>query len=184
MRKFLSLLSIGFLIFSFSLSGCKEDEETYSFTYDGKSYEISKAYFSAEEAIAKVAPSLQNVFLCPSTITYNTTTEFFEGKGDIVWLMFYSEESYLAPGSYLYANDDMFGVLVKNFDSESEIDPTFYEIHPEGPGSVDVTKSGDTYEFDFSFNLESNKIVKGKYKGTMTEIQFMPDKSTGKFLPE
>lgn len=119
-----------------------------------------------------------DIILVSSSIDFDSET----GVGDFAYFELFSESATeLKPGTYTFNetyqaytfDEGNFGI---DFNIDSEENQDTGEM---SNGSVEISKSGDTYTIEFS-GIASGKTVKGHYSGTLMYYDWSSDMKSAK----
>jgi len=163
MRKVCLLLTAILLLHS-----CKKDEsgpENF-LKYNDLTYEITKGYLENYGEYGGVYN--YDVILTSTGITL--TEDGPSGVGNIAYFEMYSSSSTdLAAGTYTFSasaiNANTFdeGLVGLDFDLANEVGTSLELVG----GTIEVSKTGSTYEINITGVLATGKTVTGRYKGTL-----------------
>jgi hypothetical protein len=168
MKKLALPFIIALLTVSFSFTSCEKDKLTKenSFTFNNVDHSTSHGY--KIKIGATDTTSIYYVLLCSEGIQFSMT-EDISGYGDVIVLMLLSDSpTDLISGNYSY-DDSMMAFAILGYDSDLE-EGVEYNLDPIGASTVKLNVSGTTYEFDYSLTLQTGKVLKGYYKGSLQEL--------------
>jgi hypothetical protein len=164
MRKICLLFAAFFLLYA-----CKKDEESGPenyLKYNDVTYELNKGYLEYYGDYGGV----YNFDLTVASSSITISEDGASGVGNIAYFeMFSSSSTDLAAGTYTFSatsmNANTFdeGLVGLDFDLANEVGTSLELVG----GTIEVTKTGSTYEITISGVLATGKTVTGKYKGTL-----------------
>ncbi len=182
MKNLIFKLFIVILFLGFTFMSCEKDkvDKESSFLLNDVNHKTThgyKIFYNATDTT-----SLHYVLLCSEGIDFSMT-EDISGYGDVVVFVLLSESpTDLISGKYTY-DDSMMGFVLLSYDSDLD-EGVEYQFDNLGASSVDLKVSGTTYEFDYSLTLETGKVLKGYYKGSLEQISPPAVKSSKEYFFE
>ncbi len=171
MKRSATLLLVT-LVISVVFTSCKKDEERASvFTFNEIDYQTTHGYYFT---IPGSTQSTYVVYLCTPKIDDSGSP--IGGYGDFVVLVFLSNSpEELLSGDYIHPTT-MTGYMVLGFDKDMGYGVE-YELSNNYIASASVNVHGNTYEFEYTMEMETGKKVTGYYKGSLEQITNVPIKS-------
>ena len=167
------------IIFSLLLFGCGKDDfapDKGNCTYDGKIFSLDKGFIRCEYfdeywsgQAGEDAPYEYDVFLTSSSISWSDNQESFVGNGNWILFELNTDKEGLAEGTYNLGGYSSY--TIASVDFETVGNPDSYGGFECYSGSVDITRNGNIYKFDFTFRTEENKILKGVFEGPLTTLK-------------
>ena len=151
------------------LSSCKKDDNgpSNNVKYDGRTYELSKGYL---ENYGEWYDNTYNFDLTLVSSDVTITESSASGVGNLVYFeMLSPSPTELAAGTYTFASSfntaNTFdqGMVGLDFDVANFTGTILSLVG----GTVEVSKSGTTYDITFNGVLATGKSVSGKYSGTL-----------------
>jgi hypothetical protein len=171
--KRVTIYCCALIALSIALASCGDDDKgaASKFTYDGKSYNLTKGFAEFDGIYVAGTDDYYYwvLYLTSNGITIDDDDDF-EGTGDAVILEIRAknDDSFVPTGSYEF-DDDLaysYGVYT-NFSPGTGSGTSYTDIDDV---SITVGKSGNTFTINFTITLGDNSVVKGSYKGGLTEI--------------
>jgi hypothetical protein len=169
MKKLALPFIIALLTVSFSFTSCEKDKLTKenSFTFNNVDHGTSHGYKIM--LVETETTSSYYVFLCSEGIQFSLT-EDVTGYGDIIVFGLISDSpTDLISGQYVFDDNLVTAFAILGYDSDLG-EGIEYDLDPVGASSVKLNVSGTTYELDYSLTLETGKVLKGYYKGSLQEL--------------
>lgn len=103
-----------------------------------------------------------------ASITYNETTQDYEGTGDIVSIELYSPTQGIGEGIYYFdENEDSFTFSHAAIGIHYNVDENTGSIYDVKNGSIQVKKDAEETHFIFDFTLADGSSVTGQFKGAL-----------------
>ena len=175
MKKLLFSL-FTFVALSFCVSSCDDDDDdddgVGEFTLEGETYDLDKAFAGLEEEtpVGDNTYYTWHIAVVSDDITWNESSKEFSGTGDGIgfWIMVANDAEFLPEGTYEYVMEtaDSDGVYIDyNFTNETG------EVYDDLENvSLRITKSGNTFTFEFTLLLANEEVVTGQFTGLVTEV--------------
>jgi hypothetical protein len=176
MKNLLTILFFGLLGSTFFLTSCKKDETSRAneFTLNDVSHPLTHGYKIIVEATED--SSFQYVLLCSETLNFSPTDEF-TGYGDVVYFgILTASPTDIVPGTYSTSNENFMAAVIVSYDEDLG-EGIEYSLDNVAVSSVIVKGSGNSYEFEYTLTLETGKVLKGYYKGSLESLTFPVIKS-------
>ena len=161
------------------LGSCKDDEnpkQDSSVTYDGKEYSLTKAFAALDDIEIEDDGTwyVWSLLLSDNGISYDDDEEELKGSGDLIYAELWTldDDSKLPVGTFVFpeagGNFIEEGGLYLGYDLEEEEGEE--DLDDIKSASVTISKSGSTYTISFSFTLLNDKVITGKYVGTVKDL--------------
>lgn len=170
MKNNLLKLFVGVFALAFMFAACKKDDDAElknRITYDGQSYDLVKGYICDLTTIIKATGYQHAIFLASKNIVMPT---YAPPMGTGNWAGFWissSSDSEIVPGTYTFA-----GIGSEEFTFHGEIMlESSYSMSKSLPntditgGTIEISRNGDIYEFNFQGTIGGGQPVKAYYKG-------------------
>ena len=170
-----------FALLPFFLSACSDDDDNGNginnhFTYDGDTYSLHegmKMYWGSGWGNGYN----WDIYLYSEGIEFDETEMDFTGSGHGIFLEIFSPiEEGVEDGTYTFDTNDeensfSFGTwssIIIDYDGEED---SGTELDIIG-GTVEISKSGNTYDISFDMTVEDDKTVTGNFSGPLPAIDF------------
>ncbi|MBQ4821221.1 hypothetical protein [Aquimarina sp. MMG016] len=175
MKKFKLVQSLILIILTLAFTSCSSDDDNGPVPPTVRDIPLTISKGFTETLGQDINAFDVDVSLASSGITYNTTTDEFEGTGTILILDFHSSTSTLAEGTYTYEDyTETRGPLKFDGDVEST-DGESFSIEA---GTVTVSAVGQETKIEYDLILDSDTaaqsndaITKGSFQGELVVIQ-------------
>lgn len=154
-------------------SSCNDDEDgpPGKFTFNGKTYQITKVYAESDgsEPVGDDVYYYWTVYLVSSGISYNTTEEEWSGTGDAVLLYFWAlnDDSLLPPGTYTDDDDGYCDGVYIGYNVVEEVGDYYGDFDSV---SFTISKSGNTYTINFTIETDDGEVITGSFTGSVSDI--------------
>lgn len=166
-----------FLALGVISTSCNKDDDggsssSNSFTVDGNTYDLSRAYKTAFNYPNPDGSDDIDVYLTTSDITAGNGE--LNGTGNALYLDLNSSTTPdLATGTYTFATDRAAFVLSDGTSAGVNVDVytgAGDQVFVVNGGSVEVSKDGDETRFEFNLTTTDGNTITGSYQGTLTDF--------------
>ncbi|MDL5049372.1 hypothetical protein QQ054_25490 [Oscillatoria amoena NRMC-F 0135] len=167
------------LILSLVLSSCGDDEKSVPnrLVIDGESFKLTKGYiagYGPEQDDNGETGSIYEILLTTESVDFSSGAGL-EGEGQIIDLILFSGSTVeLAEGTYQYDDDFFESTLIDGVAFDANFDTMVGDTYSLAGGSITVSKSGNTWTFNWELVMEDGLgdevEVTGSFSGMLTEM--------------
>lgn len=183
------------LILTFGVLSCSDDDNgpSNSATVEGDEVSFSKGYIYSQENIEDdegETGSDHTIYLMSKGLSLDAANNEIDGEGDIVgFVLFSASNDELDEGIYEIRTENLPGnatqfVLATEY-NWNDGDPEYDHFCTGTYGTVEVSKSGDTYTLKFNITSytvsdgddteDGDDVISGYYKGKLEIVEFEED---------
>jgi hypothetical protein len=160
------------LFVAFAVSSCSDDEagNSGSFTFDGTTYKISKAFVRLEDSYTSGDDTWYEwqILFTSKGIKFDSDEDDFVGTGDamVIYVYVANDDGFLPEGTYQYNQETAYcdGIYI-DFNAATGDGDEFGLDDPVI--TVTISKSGSTYTIKIT-----GGDLEGKFKGKVTEYEY------------
>lgn len=167
-------------IFLLSMAGCKKDDDTNAFNFDGHTRGLRSAFLlyapSPDISTGSGTPYYQNVFMLLSA-GLTTDGHLITGQGNAISLSVYGATQDLDVGTYTFTRPasraETFAIPaghVQLDNTDTSASSPGFQVFSFTAGQMTVARSGRDYTIDIAGTVEG-KILKAHFTGAMTILQ-------------
>lgn len=163
-----------FIVLALAITSCNDDNDDLPanrFELDGQTYALSSGFLEDFGSNGNGTFDF-DIFLSSSGISYNSTSGFYVGSGDGIYLdLNTTSETGLLPGTYNFSNnrtDFTFSDASVYLDfSFTNVSGTLFAVTG---GTVTIGIDGSTTTIEFTLNLSNGQTATGIFSGVLTPV--------------
>lgn len=163
------IISAVALAFMLAFTGCTKEEEPNHFRYTVNDYPLFQGFIHNYGMPEGATGFNFDVTLFSEGVSYNRDLHEFRGKGHVLFFQFYSSSATeLANGMYQLNSGKTPSTLdVANFGMHMDFENETGTIVTGVSGSVKVSGSATSREFDFEFITGTGEMITGHFNRTL-----------------